>query len=663
MNKKGILSEDQKYRLAARGEVLQERVERNHKSDSAGKEEDDVRNRYRRLYDQSSFGDCKQRLSLLGTDLEELGRYVGFERWPEDEPLPGWVETLDTLLTETRRSEPNCPSSISSEVPFAHALGPFVQYAANRSNIRTLRDDDHWTDEALEDAEEWLYRRLSTVVSQPLQVEFQLFKHQMNLETSGDSDSGSVAYSAFVEHLWSRGFSNVVQHYPLLGRFLATTIGQWTAYLSTLGDRLRSDYSAIERRFSSGRLGTVVKLQPGKGDVHNRGQTVTEIEFSEGTTIYYKPRSLLPDEFLRSVVDELSETDSPDEYLPETLIRDKYGWVAQIRTAPLQGTDPAEYFRRVGHLLCLFYVFAGTDIHFENLLAVGDRPMIVDSETIITRSRIKSALPDEKAEQRLLKQRVDDSVFRTELLPFDTVVECSVPESRSLDMDGLTRTTEVKTDRHRPHWTNVNTDNMEFSVEKVTFTPKSNYPVKDGDPVYPFEYVSAIISGFKNVYEDLRLRDPQRFLARLDVPLNELENRYIFRNTEAYSSAIFQLITPKCQKSGGESGLKLERLFPELQIVDRSSEEQMERIFAAERTSLLDVNVPRFTIDSRNLLFRGECLIENFFEQTNREFIEKRLMNLSINDKNLQCFYIEMALSDGEESDHDKGHPNIEVET
>ena len=40
------------------------------------------------------------------------------------------------------------------------------------------------------------------------------------------------------------------------------------------------------------------------------------------------------------------------------------------------------FYHRQGALLALLYVLDGTDMHYENLIAVGEQPVLVDVETL-----------------------------------------------------------------------------------------------------------------------------------------------------------------------------------------------------------------------------------------------------------------------------------------
>ena len=98
------------------------------------------------------------------------------------------------------------------------------------------------------------------------------------------------------------------------------------------------------------------------------------------------------------------------------------------------------FYHRQGALLALLYVLDGTDMHYENLIAVGEQPVLVDVETLFHPSHAPAgALSRDPAYRALLS-----SVYRTALLPLLVSGEHGVA-----DMSGLVATPMRQ---HPPAW-------------------------------------------------------------------------------------------------------------------------------------------------------------------------------------------------------------------
>ncbi|WP_083780218.1 DUF4135 domain-containing protein [Kyrpidia tusciae] len=97
---------------------------------------------------------------------------------------------------------------------------------------------------------------------------------------------------------------------------------------------------------------------------------------------------------------------------------DGYGWEAFVEARPCPDEEAVRrFYRRTGALLAVAYCINGNDFHFENLIAGGEYPFLVDWETIFTQ-RPPYDFPD-TADVRA-KEQVVNSVLVMGLLPLLT---------------------------------------------------------------------------------------------------------------------------------------------------------------------------------------------------------------------------------------------------
>ncbi len=101
------------------------------------------------------------------------------------------------------------------------------------------------------------------------------------------------------------------------------------------------------------------------------------------------------------------------------LNRNPHGWVEFVEHRSCH--DIAEldrYHWRIGMHLCLAYVMGATDLHYENLIANGEHPVLVDLETMLQAvARSWDVLLASSADQQITEV-LYDSVLSTGLLPF-----------------------------------------------------------------------------------------------------------------------------------------------------------------------------------------------------------------------------------------------------
>src|SRR5262249_30204048 len=136
--------------------------------------------------------------------------------------------------------------------------------------------------------------------------------------------------------------------------------------------------------------------------------------FADGRRLVYKPRSLELHQHFNAFVDWLNAKTALDIRTVRLLTQDGYGWLEYVVHEPCEDfAGVRRFYHRPGAPLALPDRLDGTDMHFENLIAAGDQPVLVDVETLFHPSHLPvTALSRDPAYRSLL-----GSVYRTALLP------------------------------------------------------------------------------------------------------------------------------------------------------------------------------------------------------------------------------------------------------
>ena len=125
----------------------------------------------------------------------------------------------------------------------------------------------------------------------------------------------------------------------------------------------------------------------------------------------------------------------------------------------------------LGRLLCIVYVLGGTDFHYQNIIASGQSPVLIDLETIL-QPRVEPRHGPAIAQAAATKF-FWDSVLRTNLLP----EWCVGPEgAASYDTGGLTGSGGQATPFSYFSWRNINSDQMSMVSGPVSTNHQSNHP-------------------------------------------------------------------------------------------------------------------------------------------------------------------------------------------
>lgn len=181
---------------------------------------------------------------------------------------------------------------------------------------------------------------------------------------------------------------------------------QWLSHVRNVWERLHRDAALLRTRLGV-ELDDLREVKLALGDRHRGGQTVTELSFEGGTSLIYKPRSVDLEAFSAPLLALLSSAELPLRGL-DLVAGDGYGWVRKEHPEPCaNGVQLARFHERLGTLLAIAYALGGTDLHEDNLIAVGEHPVLIDLETLVS-----APLPGAAAPEQL-----EYSVFDVGLLP------------------------------------------------------------------------------------------------------------------------------------------------------------------------------------------------------------------------------------------------------
>lgn len=199
--------------------------------------------------------------------------------------------------------------------------------------------------------------------------------------------SGDIEYQQYVKN-----------KYPLFVDRLTTRSKTCLNSISTLLSRLAEDIELIREEAGVDGEARIFKISPSDGDSHNGGAAVTIIEFDDGVKCVYKPRPVEGElSFQRYLAWLNSLSDSRLFKTVWVIARSSYGWMQFVDSDGMNTDDDARaYFYRYGGLISAVFNVAGTDIHYENLVACGDYPVIVDLETIVQPVEYETGEAEEK---------------------------------------------------------------------------------------------------------------------------------------------------------------------------------------------------------------------------------------------------------------------------
>lgn len=482
-----------------------------------------------------------------------------------------------------------------------------------------------------------LPQRLLTILGRTLVLEL----HVARLQGLLDGDTAQQRFRNFVERLHSTEVAiGLLQEYPVLARQLVIHIDHWVDFSLEFLRHLKTDWDQIRSIFAGHDPGLLIEVGGDMGDSHRRGRSVLIAKFASGPQVVYKPRSLAVDAHFQELLVWLNQTNGDHCSFRTLKVLDcgDHGWVEFI--APHSCRSPEEvrrFYGRQGAYLALLYALEATDLHFENLTAAGEHPVLLDLETLF-HPRIGEL--DLRPSDQLAGTTINDSVLRVGLLPQRFLQD---EESPGVDLSGLGTLRGQVSPRPIPQWQDPGTDQMRLTRKRVAIPTGQNRPTLNDAEVNPLDHVEAIVTGFTGLYRVLLEHTEE--LISAEGPLASFLNdrvRVVMRSTGTYCALLRESFHPDVLRDA----LDRDRLFDRLwTLVEQRPD--LARVIFDERDDLQHGDVPLFTTSpsSRDLWNSSQERIADFFDEPGIDPVRRRIQALSEHDCTRQVWFIRASLA------------------
>lgn len=674
-----LFSQDGLLELAAAASTIQERLDNGVVPDGSRADDERINARLDAWCQAIAKGDHAlflRRLAWDGLEEAQVRRILGRVSWPASAPLPQWVYTLKEALRIAGEMAPQASGSQDGQetpsqapqsgwtfldpqapLPYEELLAPFVLVARQQLSAQAGAAAHLLNEEAHRLMERALLEELVPCAIETLHQEFALARAlaQSALERLAilsPKEASRAQYRRFIAEMRQGGLTRFFKRYPVLARMLATMSDLWVEANVEFLQRLAVDLPALKQHFGGGQpLGQVASIRPALSDPHRGRRRVIALAFASGRKLIYKPKDLGTEAAYQQLLAWCNGQDVALSFrVLSVLNRTSHGWVEFVEQAPCQDKDQARrYFQRAGMLLCLLYVLEATDCHFENLIASGEQPVLIDLETLM-HHRPRLELQDEGAHaQSLAYEHLAHSVLRTGLLPNWQVQR---DQRAASDISGLGGGADGPRQVEALGWQEINTDRMALGYSLVEFEPQGNIPMLGAVPLAVEDYADDLLAGFEQMYRFL-LKQRDLLLAP-DGPLAALATqqvRFVYRATRIYARLQSHLLHPQYLRDGADRSIYLELLGRAVLPTEGPLREQAQPldwwpIFAAERQAMEQGDIPFFTAraDSALLHATPDQVFEHCLEGPSFERVLARLSTLSSEDAQQQVAVIQGAL-------------------
>jgi len=544
------------------------------------------------------------------------------------------------------------PAAASPDLdPFLVLVGPWIERARRRLRQELARQEAAASGAAplftAAATEELLAASLPAlllpVLARTLVLELHVARHQGLLQ----GDSAAERFRSFLGRLARHDVAvALLGEYPVMAREVLRELTQWVDTGLEVMARLAADAPLLIDRFFAGcHPGPLTGIDSGAGDRHRGGRSVRILSFAGGGRLVYKPRPLAAEQRFQDLLAWLGDTGDGPLRTVVVLDRGSYGWMEHVAAQACgDQAEVAAFYRRLGGLLALLYALEATDCHFENLIAAGGQPVLIDLETLF---QPRLPLPVLAApDKRLVGRLLSDAVPRIGLLPF---LVGAGDDFAGVDISGLAAVAGQPSPQPVMALAQAGTDEMHVVRERLPLPGGANVPFLAGQEgegrleVEAAEHTEELAAGFAAVYHMLiarraELLAPGGPVARFaGVPV-----RAVLRPTQIYARLLGESYHPDVLRDALDRDLLFDRLW-----LTAEEQPELERVAAAEHRDLVAGDVPVFvtTPDSPDLMDSRGARLPGFFAEPAMAAVERRLAGLDETDLGRQLRLLRLSLA------------------
>ena len=562
------------------------------------------------------------RLELKGLNLDEFNYLLANKDIPATLHT-GWMDDLDRILNQT-------PDSWLTEhlhmgigvvaIPFLYEYSEQVRRWLSLSNTGKILQEP-----VLISLQSGFLRDLRMVSDRTSVYMYHLAKEQ----------EAGLTLETYVKRLASgmTEIQKLLEQFPVLARILTEISLRAANNTIEMLERFLNDYDEIATMYFDGRQLCLKSVQTGAGDAHQNGRTVAIMEFDSSEKLVYKPRSLDTDIAFAGWIRFLANKGLRYELKgPLTLSKQQYGWQEFVEHRPCQNeAEVRRYYYRMGMLCGILYTFQSTDMHYENIVACGDMPYIIDYETLLA----NNIYDEEKLDFPM--SGLYRSVFLSGLIPVGQVFRSQI----DFDLSGIGGKPD-QTSTNMKGWVLKQdaTDEVQFVEVPFTTAQLQHLVQLDGQIIEPVHYLAEISEGFSEVYWIIA-NEKETMKREIRDRFGHLTGRALLRPTFLYGRFLTASQHPKYLRNGLDREKLLEMLWNIVKVDHR-----FEQIVPSEIDDLLNNDIPYYTfpIADTCLYTSDQKKIPNIFKKTCLTWIEERLDQFSEDDVAYQLRILQYAI-------------------
>lgn len=416
--------------------------------------------------------------------------------------------------------------------------------------------------------------------------------------------------------------------YPVLDKILHKIVNNYLKHIQNIFSNFSKDSNLIAKTFSIKESESIKDIDTSLGDGHN-GESTALITLFDGTKLIYKPRNIDTTNSYNLFVNWVNDKLNTNLKSFKCVSCGSYGWLEFVTYEAVNNSEELEeYYYKAGILLAVTLILGSKDCHYENIIASGRNPVLIDHETIIQPVLSKQSIRTWDEQYKIPPFSVLESMLIVNQATGVTA------EHVGYGLMGSNETMNLEKKVINPNTIDSKRETR-FIFRKLV---KENIPLYNNTHVFANNYKNSFIEGFSATY-DMFMAAKEELLSS-NSPIRFFENqsiRYVWRptfvyfrilkflrqasfmsNSEAYRAKLYELMT-KAYKNENLKNYKI--------------------ILECEMKQLLNGDIPLFNLNSLDCHLAED---ESFkiFKYNCIENIRHRIKLLSLHHKNEQLEYV-----------------------
>ncbi len=383
----------------------------------------------------------------------------------------------------------------------------------------------------------------------------------------------------------------------------------------------------IEKRFNITLSNIRVKF--GQGDTHNKGKEVLLLEYNKHQLLY-KPTLFEGISSYNAIQEHVGSLLGINVNSVDFKNYDSFSIHEFINsTSLLTKSDATQYYYNYGFLIAISYLLGSVDLHNENIVINNIFPTIIDFETMYSGIRKTEEFGggDSDFEHIALFESL---LLPSNILSFSNVnIDFSPLNNKSQSIDKNISATYI-----------ANLGRSDMCIKTAVagvWNNKNSMPYLNGKPVYFDEYITNIISGFKETL--LVVYKNKDTVLKLLNKIDNINIRTIHRPTMLYDKLLTALNHPDYKNSSKKREL--------LDVLKNTTIPEDMDIYIEEEKQLLREDIPYFITKyySNNIFTNeGKLLRENYLTHSPYDKSKFRLEHLSLESVNMYSQIVKLTL-------------------